>query len=68
MGPFNNSEGCIEKNFILIHLVAPFTSYPNTGTNINKIKKKRDKIFNNLLKLFFEISVIKNKINKEIIK
>jgi len=58
----------MEKNFILIHLVAPFTSYPNTGTNINKIKKKRDKIFNNLLKSFFEIRVIKNKIKKEIIK
>jgi hypothetical protein len=68
MGPLSNSEGCIEKNLKFNHLVAPFTSYPNIGTNINKIKKKIVNMLSSFLRLFLEIIVKKNKLRKEIIK
>jgi hypothetical protein len=68
MGPLSNSEGCIEKNLKFNHLVAPFTSYPNMGTNINKIKKKRANVLSIFLRLFLGMIVKRNKIIKEIIK
>jgi hypothetical protein len=68
MGPLSNSEGCMEKNLKFNHLVAPFTSYPNIGTNINKIKKKIVKMLSSFLRSFLEIIVKKNKLRKEIIK
>ena len=70
-GPFNNSEGCIEKKLKLNHLVAPLISYPKIGT-INKRKiKKILIIFKNFLKLFFgnkdkKIKTLRD-INKKII-
>ena len=53
MGPFNSSEGWIEKKLKLIHLVAPLISYPKIGT-IDKSKiKKIHIIFKIFLKSFF---------------
>ena len=67
-GPFNNSEGCTEKRLKLIHLVAPFISYPKIGT-INKSKiKKIERTFKNFLKSFFGNNDKKNKTNIEINK
>ena len=62
MGPFNSSEGWIEKKLKLIHLVAPLISYPKIGTiNKSKIKKIHIK-FKIFLKLFLGINVKKIKI------
>ena len=71
MGPFNSSDGWIEKKLKLIHLVAPLISYPRIGT-IDKSKMKKIHIkFNIFLKSFFgindkNISTIKD-IDKKII-
>ena len=68
MGPFNSSEGWIEKKLKLIHLVAPLISYPKIGT-IDKSKIKTIHIiFKNFLKSFLGIKVKDIKTNKDIDK
>ena len=68
MGPFNSSEGWIEKKLNLIHLVAPLVSYPKIGTSIkSKIKKIHNK-FKIFLKSFFGSNDKNIRTNKEIDK
>ena len=66
IGPFNNSDGWIEKKLKLNHLVAPLISYPKIGT-IDKSKIKNiHKIFKNFLKSFLVINDKNIKTNKDI--
>ena len=68
MGPFNSSEGWIEKKLKLIHLVAPLISYPKIGT-IDKSKIKNIHIiFKIFLKSFFGSKDKNTKVTKEEIK
>ena len=68
MGPFNNSEGCIEKKLKLNHLVAPLISYPKIGT-IDKSKIKNIHIiFKIFLKSFFGSNDKNIRITKDIDK
>ena len=59
------SDGCIEKNLRLIHLVAPLISYPSIGTKIKRKRNEKAEIFNNFLKLLTGNKLKKNKIDKE---
>ena len=68
MGPLRISDGWIEKNLKLIHLVAPLISQPSTGTRNKSKKKEIAKIFNNFLRLLTGNKLKKNKIDKENIK
>ena len=68
IGPLSISDGWIEKQDKLIHLVAPLISQPNKGTKNRRKINKIDNKFNSLLKSLIGKSDIKIKVRIEINK